>query len=43
MKKLNIFAAAVIAAFCVSAVQAQQKVIKVGVIYDYTGDRKSVV
>ena len=37
MKKLNIFAAAVIAAFCVSAVQAQQKVIKVGVIYDYTG------
>ena len=37
MKAFNIFAAAALAALSVSAVQAQQKEIKVGVIYDYTG------
>ena len=37
MTKFNALAVAVIAAFSVSAVHAQQKEIKVGVIYDYTG------
>jgi branched-chain amino acid transport system substrate-binding protein len=37
MTQLKIFAVGVLAAFSMTAVQAQQKEIKVGVIYDYTG------
>lgn len=37
MTHTRIFAAAALAALSMSAVQAQQKEIKVGVIYDYTG------
>ena len=37
MKNRNVIAAVAFAALSVSAVQAQQKEIKVGVIYDYTG------
>jgi branched-chain amino acid transport system substrate-binding protein len=37
MTQLNIFAAGALAAFAMTAVQAQPKEIKVGVIYDYTG------
>jgi branched-chain amino acid transport system substrate-binding protein len=37
MKRFNLLAAAAVAALSISAAQAQQKEIKVGVIYDYTG------